>query len=87
MRAVMLFAGCFATWLLWAVAASMQKPAGRGVSVLPVIPFFPLLAGGAGLLADRYLDPWGTRVVGAAHALLALAFVVSIARNARDRVD
>lgn len=53
----------------------------RGVAVLPIIPLFPLLFWGAAMLIELVVDPWGRIVVGAIHALLAVVFAVSIARN------
>lgn len=82
----------FAVWCLWAVAAMVGRaaedarrdlPNGQrgGVSVLPVIPVFPLAFWGAALLIDWAADPWGTRAVGSLHVLFALCLVVSIVRD------
>jgi hypothetical protein len=53
----------------------------RGVSIFPVIPVYPLAFWGVAMLIDWLADPWGTRVVGGLHAVLAVWCVVSIAQN------
>ena len=58
-------------WCLWAVATAAQHaadaarrgiPKGQrgGVSLLPVIPVYPVLAWGIAFLIDRVANPWGT---------------------------
>ena len=80
------------TWYLWAVAAAAERAAsdaakgvpesGRGgVSVFPAIPFFPPAFFGLAMAADAFVAPWGTRVVGGLHALLAMLFLVSLVRD------
>jgi len=82
----------FLTWCLWGAAALMEVavrnrrdplPGGgqRGVSFVPVIPLYPLVAWGAALLADHFADPWGTRIVGVLHVLFAVLLVGSIAKD------
>ena len=84
--------GAVGVWCLWAIAALTQKevvdrrqssPEGHrgGVSILPVIPLFPLAAWAIALLLDLFVAPWGTWIIGVAHAALAVLFIVSIARN------
>lgn len=76
-------------WCLWAVAAAAAEAVraatdGRkvhGVSILPVIPFYPLVLWGVALLIDRAAAPWGTRVVAAGHAAFAVALAASIIRD------
>jgi hypothetical protein len=80
------------TWCLWAVAAAAERAASEaaegvpeskrgGVSIAPVIPLFPLAAFGVAVAADAFFAPWGTRVVGGLHGLLATLFVLSIVRD------
>jgi len=80
------------TWCLWAFATVFQRaaseatkkvPRGKrgGVSLLPVIPLFPLAFFGIAKLADTFVTSWGTRVIGTSHILLALLFLISIARD------
>ena len=80
------------TWCLWAVAAAAERAASEaakgvpesqpgGVSILPAIPLFPLAAFGVAMGADALFAPWGTRVVGGLHGLLAMLFVLSIVRD------
>ena len=82
----------FDVWLLWGIAATAGHAAlatrhgisegeRGGVSLLPVIPMFPLVFWGAALLVDVVVRPWGTAVVGWFHAALGLLFVVSIIRD------
>ena len=82
----------FLTWCLWALATMLQKaavdainkvPKDRrgGVSIALVIPLFPLLLFGAAKVADRFLAPWGTGIILWLHLLLAIPFLVSIARD------
>lgn len=79
-------------WLMWAVAATLQvrvrdvvEPLTdgnrRGMSVVPVIPLFPLLLWGIANLVDLGVAPWGTVLIGSLHVLFALALVISIARD------
>ena len=82
----------FFVWCLWAVAASVQVAAEnarlpassgqqRGISLVPVIPVFPLVLWGAAELIDLVSNPWGTIVIAALHALCAVILVVSIVRD------
>jgi hypothetical protein len=90
----------FFAWCLWAAAAIVQKrldgarrglsPDKRGgVSVMPVIPIFPLLAWGAALLVDRFADPWGKWSFATLHAIYAIVLAGSIIRdlNSLRRID
>ena len=82
----------FIVWFLWAAAATAQVAADnarrplpdgheRGLLVFPVIPVMPLMFWGGAKLIDLIADPWGTVLVAGFHALLAVFFVVSIARD------
>jgi hypothetical protein len=51
------------------------------MTLVPVIPVFPLIFWGAAKLIDLIADPWGTMTVTWFHALLAVVFIVSIARD------
>ena len=84
----------FLVWCLWAVAAATQRaaedarrgiPVGHrgGVSVLPVIPLFPLAFWACAWLIDRAAGPWGTVFVGASHLAFAVGLTVSILRDSR----
>ena len=82
----------FVVWLLWGIAAAAGHsataarrviPEGQrgGVSLVPVIPMFPLTFWGFALVADAAVGPWGTAIVAWFHAALGLVFVASIARD------
>lgn len=84
----------FAVWSLWALAAiaelrakelreGVAKELRGGVSVVPVLPLFPLGFWGAAALVDVWAGPWGTVVIGALHLLLALAMVFTLVRDLR----
>lgn len=75
------------TWLLWAFGALqgnyLAKREGRkkpesGVSLAPIIPLFPLLFFALAKIADKFVPPWGTWIIGGMHALLAAAFIAAI---------
>lgn len=75
------------TWLLWAVDALhghyIAKCAGRaqpdsGVSLVPIIPLFPLLFFALAKIADNVVPLWGTWVIGGSHMLLATGFCVAM---------
>ena len=81
-------------WCMWVPAAVADRAARDaangvaqdkrgGVSVFPVLPLFPLLAWGVAVAVDRYLWPWGTLLVGAAHVVLAVTCIFSAVRNYR----
>lgn len=84
-------------WLLWVVAAAFEleaakrrgeRPADAGVSVLPVIPLFPLALLCVAWVLNRFVSPWGTRIVGALHVLMIAACLMGIviyARRIRSR--
>jgi uncharacterized membrane protein YcjF (UPF0283 family) len=82
----------FATWFVWIVACSAEKAVDEarrgvqenqrgGVSIVPGIPLFPLAFWGIALLADFIIDPWGTWVIGLAHAAFLVLLLSSIVRN------
>jgi len=79
-------------WLLWAVGGALalyadklehKRPRDAGFSVVPIIPVFPLLAVLVAFVVDKLVTPWGTRLVGAIHVLLILAFLVGIGHELR----
>jgi len=83
----------FVVWCVWAVAATLQVgltnirdplPNGqrRGMSVLPVIPLYPVVLWGIALLIDIVRSPWGTRGIFCIHLLFAVVLAVSIVRDA-----
>jgi hypothetical protein len=84
----------FAVWFLWVFAAVAQvrarelrrgtpKDQRGGVSILPVIPLFPLSFWGVAWLADRFFAPWGSVVVGVLHLALAAAMGFTFVRDLR----
>ncbi|NUO75269.1 MAG: hypothetical protein HOQ32_04570 [Lysobacter sp.] len=84
----------FAVWCLWAFTAIAERrardlrlgvPEERrgGVSVLPVIPLFPLFFWGMAWLIDRWFSPWGSLTIGAIHVVLAAMMAYSLARDWR----
>jgi hypothetical protein len=88
----LLLVALLVVWLLWGIAAVFGRavddkrrgiPEGQrgGVSFAPVIPVCPLVFWGIALVVNLVVDPWGTLIVGAFHAVLAVLFVISIGRN------
>lgn len=84
----------FAVWCLWVFAASgefrvkelrrgIPKDQRGGVSILPGIPLFPLCFWGVARLADIWVAPWGTVVIGALHVILASAMAFTLVHNLR----
>jgi hypothetical protein len=84
----------FCVWFLGAFAAIWEKCAQEvragtppeqrgGVSVLPVIPLFPLFFWGISWLVDRFFRPWGCVGVGALHVILALLMLGTLLRDVR----
>jgi hypothetical protein len=82
----------FVVWFLWVFAAVAGKAVADarrgipevhrgGVSILPVLPVFPLAFWGAALAVDLVARPWGTLVIAGFHALLGLVFAGSFARD------
>ena len=81
----------FVVWCLWTVAVAQRAaedvrrgtPEGQrgGVSILPVIPAFPVVLWGIAWLIDRAIDPWGTWAVGVAHGVFAACLTVSLVRD------
>ena len=84
----------FGVWSLWAFAAVAEKRAQEvragtplerrgGVSILPIIPFFPLFFCGVAWVVDRFFHPWGSVVVGGLHVVLALLMLATLFRDLR----
>jgi hypothetical protein len=82
----------FVVWCLWAIAATLQveltnirdplpKGQKRGMSVLPVIPLYPLVFWMIAFLVDSARSPWGTRGIAGIHFLFAVVLVGSIVRD------
>ena len=81
----------FVVWCLWTVAVAQRAaedvrrgtPEGQrgGVSILPVIPAFPVVLWGIAWLFDRGIDPSGTWAVAGAHGVFAACLVVSLVRG------
>ncbi len=76
----------FVVWCLWAVAATLQvgltnirdplpKGQRRGMSVLPVIPLYPLLFWMIAFVVDSACSPWGTTGIASIHLLFAVVLV------------
>jgi hypothetical protein len=51
------------------------------MSVLPVIPLFPLVFWAIAILMDRVVPPWGTTGIAGVHLLFAVILAGSIARD------
>ena len=76
------------TWLLWAVGGVVglwveirqgRRPANARFSFAPIFPIFPIFFFGLAMLVNLIVPPWGTRIIGGLHALLALLFIIAIA--------
>ena len=83
---------CTIAWLLWAIACAAalradklerKRPPDAGFSAVPIIPLFPIVAVALAVFIDEHAAPWGARTIGGIHALLALTFLVCIARELR----
>jgi hypothetical protein len=53
----------------------------RGVSIVPIIPVYPLAIWGFALLLDMVADPWGNWIIGSIHVLVSTIALTSIARD------
>jgi len=84
----------FGVWFLWAWAAIAEKRAGEirrgipaekrgGVSIMPIIPLFPLVFWGAACLVDVWFAPWGSLVIAGLHLVLALPMIFTVVRDVR----
>jgi hypothetical protein len=84
----------FVVWCLWAVAAVAQRAAEDarrgtpavqrgGVSILRVIPVFPVVVWGIVWMIDCAIDPRGKCAVAGAHDVFAACPVVSLMRDWR----
>ena len=82
----------FMVWCLWGVTAVVHQVAEdarnevpieqrHGVSIVPVIPIFPLSFWFLAWLIDLGAGPWGTIIVGAFHVGVTLLFARSLARD------
>ena len=56
----------------------------RRVSILPVIPLFPLIFWGIALFIDQFFMPWGTNAMASIHIILSLVWLVSGIRDIRE---
>ena len=83
----------FAVWILWCFAAvaghvvddtrnGIPDGSGKGVSIVPIMPVFPLVFLELSLMVDQAFAPWGTRFVSWLHVLLGLGFMGFILRAA-----
>lgn len=81
----------FITWFAMLVAEAARKAVEdarerrekpRGVSICPVTLMFPLALWLIAVLADFFVGPWGTLVIGGLHAAVFMVCVVTIARDA-----
>ena len=77
------FVSCVAEASLSDIRRGVPKEQRHGVSLFPVIPLFPLVAWGVGLLVDRFVSPWGTYLIAAFHLVLGVVWGVSLFRNSR----
>ena len=82
-------------WIVWAFACMTEValsesrkgiPEGerRSVSILPVIPLFPLVFWGIALFIDQFFEPWGTNVMASIHIVLSLVWLTSGIRDSRE---
>lgn len=55
-----------------------KRAADAGFSVFPVIPLAPLLFLGLSRLIDKFVPPWGTRIVAGLHLVFIAAALVGI---------
>ncbi|MEI7751040.1 MAG: hypothetical protein WCJ71_03015 [Candidatus Omnitrophota bacterium] len=81
MNNLLLLVVCLAAWLAWIPAALMQKKAkgeSEGISIFPIIPFFPLIAWGIGLGLNNYKANFGFYVIGGLHIVLLTLHLSSI---------
>ena len=68
----------FFVWIVWVPSALLDKRARGdqgGMSILPVLPLFPLVAWGVAAILNRFGENWGTYSIGGFHALLLIWFV------------
>src|SRR5437773_1365724 len=83
MSSLVLLIAVLAAWILLLIAGLSTKaiedtrrgiPEGErhGVSIVPIIPIVPMTLWGFAMLVDLVWNPWGTRVVGMAHAVMAI---------------
>lgn len=79
-------------WLLWCVGAINGKalfnarnrvPLEKqgGVSLLPLIPVFPMGFWAFAICADVFVQPWASVSIAAFHAVLGLIFIFCIVRD------
>jgi hypothetical protein len=84
MTSVLLPIFLFAVWMVWIPVCLLERRA-RGesghFSAVPVIPVFPLVAWGLAVVLDWIYNRLGLLVIGGLHALLLLAFLISVARS------
>lgn len=75
----------FFAWLLCLIPALLEKMIQNaqlplykrgGVSIVPIIPFAPLLLWGIAMGIDYVISPWGTRIIGGLHVALAFIAIV-----------
>lgn len=82
------------TWVAWAVACAAERavedlrrsiPAAErgGVSIVPVLPLFPLVLWLVAKAIDKFVDPWGTYIVGGGHLIFLVLLCYSVARDVR----
>jgi hypothetical protein len=94
MSHMLLLVFLFVAWGFWAWAAMSEKTVSDTrvglprdqhghVSIVPVIPLFPLVLWGVAVFWDKGQPPWGTRIIGSLHAALIVACIISIALNRR----
>lgn len=71
-------------WCAWLPATVLQKRARRdhgGVSILPVLPIFPLLAWGLAAMFHLASLPLGATAIGLCHLGLLVVFLASIGKS------
>jgi hypothetical protein len=85
MESLLLLGICTVAWLAWLPAALLEKEARGdkgGTSIMPIIPFYPLVAWGVGLGLNALRPSAGLYVIGGLHIILLVVFLGSAALSA-----
>lgn len=80
MKSLLLPGICTISWLLWIPATGLQKKVrgdDSGLSIVPVIPLFPLIAWLSSLGLDYIRPDLGFFMIGGIHVVLSVIFIGS----------
>jgi hypothetical protein len=78
------------TWFAWCAGAILELKADKlegkcppdaGCSLVPIVPLYPLALFGIAMLLDKFLTPWGTRIILWFHIALGILFAAAIIRD------